>query len=219
MISRKLAKFLSYRYLILAFVFIVVAGGLLLLPDFKINKGMGPEQYLAHTTSSERYISSDELAERMIAEDPSILLIDVRSENNFKTYSLPGAIHIPMDSILAPSFEGYLNQETYDVVLYSNDTFDADMAWALCNGKGYTNLSVLEGGMNNWFKTIINPTKPSTDSSQTEIDTYTFRKGASMYFGVAYPERVVVEPVVKKAPPKKVVPKKKKKKLPIEGGC
>lgn len=220
MISRKLAKFLSFRYFILAMVFLIVAGGLLLLPEFKIIKGMDPQEYLAHTSSTERYISSDELAQKIISEDPSLLLVDIRLKQHFENYGLPGAVHIPLDSILSPSYEGYLNQETYDVVLYSNDTFNADLAWAICNSTGYTNLHVLKGGMNQWFNTIINPKEPSPDMPQSAFDAYSFRKGASMYFGVAYPERIIQKTtVVKKAPPKKVVPIKKKKKLPIEGGC
>ena len=54
-----------------------------------------------------------------------------------------------------------------------------------------------------------------------EFDLYTFRKSASMFFGVVYPEqiKVVKKPVVKKVVPKKVIPIKKKKKMPVEGGC
>ena len=50
------------------------------------------------------------------------------------------------------------------------------------------------------------------------FELYTFRKAASMYFGVVYPEQVKVAQV-KKVVPKKVIAVKKKKKLPAEGGC
>ena len=90
------------------------------------------------------------------------------------------------------------------------------------------NLNVLKGGVNTWFNTIINPKKPTENMASNEFDLYSFRKAASMYFGVAYPEKVSKKPtIVKKVSiaktssttPKKVIPKKKKKKMPVEGGC
>ena len=54
-----------------------------------------------------------------------------------------------------------------------------------------------------------------------DFEKYTFRKAASMHFGVAYPEQIKVDKpvVVKKAAPKKVITIEKKKKAPVEGGC
>lgn len=224
MINRKLVKVLSFRYIILAALFIIVAGGLLLLPKFKILEGIEPEKLLAKAISPERYISTDELADRMINQDPSILLIDVRLKDDYEKYALPNAINIPFDSILSEEFEGYLNQEEYDVVLYSNDNLKADEAWILCTRLDYKNLHVLKGGMNEWFSTIINPEKPTELMASSAFELYNFRKAASIYFGVAYPQKVVQsKPVVKSTPkvvaPKVVVPKKKKKKMPVEGGC
>jgi rhodanese-related sulfurtransferase len=226
MINRKLVKFLSFRYVILATILIVLAGGLVLLPKYEKHEGVSPETLLSEAISPERYITTDELADRIINNDPSLLLIDVRKESDFKKYTLPSAINIPLKKILEEDYEGYLNQDEYDVILFSNDNFHSDQAWILCNRLGYENLHVLKGGINTWFNTIINPKKPTENLASSEFELYSFRKAASMYFGVAYTEKVVKKPVVKKyvpvkaAPtPKKVVPVKKKKKMPVEGGC
>ena len=113
----------------------------------------------------------------------------------------------------------YLDQGQYNVVLFSNDNFYADQAWILCNRLDYKNLHVLEGGVNKWYNTIINPLKPTENMPTEAFELYTFRKAASMYFGVAYPEqfKVVAKKVTPK--PKKVITVKKKKKAPAEGGC
>ncbi|WP_282135666.1 rhodanese-like domain-containing protein [Seonamhaeicola maritimus] len=226
MVNRKLVKFLSLRYKILAFIFIVLAGGLVLLPKYEKQEGISPEKLLSSTINPERYISTDALADRMINQDPALLLIDVRNESDFKKYTLTNAINIPLKNILDEESEPYLNQDAYDVVLFSNDHFHADQAWILCNRLGYKNLHVLNGGINNWYNTIINPKIPSEDMAHTEFELYAFRKAASMYFGVAYPEKVKKAPVKKPVTkpsvieaPKKVIVKKKKKKMPIEGGC
>ena len=233
MVNRKLVKFLSLRYKILAGVLIVLAGGLVLLPKYEKHEGISPEELLSNAISPERYITTDELADKIINQDPTLLLIDVRDENSYKKYSLPNAINIPLNKILEENSEPYLYQDAYDVVLFSNDNFHSDQAWVLCNRLGYENLHVLKGGVNTWFNTIINPKKPTENMASNEFDLYSFRKAASMYFGVAYPEKVSKKPVVKKyvaktttsvkttpaEAPKKVIPIKKKKKMPVEGGC
>ena len=218
MVNRKLVKFLSLRYKILSAVLIVLAGGLVLLPKYEKHEGISPEELLSKAISPERYITTDELADKIINQDPTVLLIDVRDENSYKKYSLPNAINIPLNKILEEDSEPYLNQDEYDVVLFSNDNFHSDQAWMLCNRLDYKNLHVLKGGINTWFNTIINPKKPLENMASNEFELYSFRKAASMYFGVAYPEQVKVTKV-KKVVPKKVIAVKKKKKLPTEGGC
>ncbi len=229
MVNRKLVKFLSLRYKILASVFIVLAGGLVLIPKYEKHEGISPESLLSNAISPERYITTDELADRIINNDPTLLLIDVRDENSYKKYSLPDAINIPLKKILEEDSEPYLYQDEYDVVMFSNDNFYSDQAWVLCNRLGYENLYVLKGGINTWFNTIINPKKPTENMASTEFELYSFRKAASMHFGVAYPEKIKKNPANNKRvsaskvsnipAPKKVIPKKKKKKMPVEGGC
>jgi rhodanese-related sulfurtransferase len=224
MLNKKLVKFLSFRYVILAIVFIAVAGLLLVLPKYKNLEGIEPSKLLSDAISPERYISTDELANRIISQDPSLLLIDVRGKADYDKYALPGAIHIPLKSILADDYNGYVNQTEYDVIFYSNDNLLADQAWMLCKRLQYNNLHVLQGGINEWYRTIINPQEPTEIMASNAYDLYSFRKAASMYFGVAYPQKVgetkSVQPKPKvAAKPKVVKPKKKKKKMPVEGGC
>ena len=220
MVNRRFAKVLAWRYKILAFIFVVLAGGLVLLPKYEKHEGISPEKLLSNALSTERYISTDELADRIINQDPSFILVDVRDLASYKKHSLKNSIHIPLDSILSESAKDYLDQDQYDLIFYSNNQFTADQAWMICKRLGYNNLFVLEGGVQSWFNTIINPVKPSENMTAQEFDIYSFRKAASMYFGVVYPEDIIQpKRIVKKAPPKKVVPVKKKKKMPMEGGC
>jgi len=218
MVKKKVAKVLALRYMILAGILIILAGGLVLLPKYEKHEGIKPEQLLSNVISPERYISTDKLADILINQDPSYLLIDVRDEESYTKYSLPNAINIPLKKLLSEDFEAYLNQDQYNVVLYSNDNFYADQAWIICNRLDYKNLNVLKGGINKWYETIINPPKPTENMPAEAFELYTFRKAASMYFGVAYPEQFKA-PVAKKVVPKKVITVKKKKKAPAEGGC
>ncbi len=218
MVKKKVAKVLAYRYMALAGILVILAGGLVLLPKYEKHEGVKPELLLSNVISPERYITTDYLADKLISQDPSYLLIDVRDEESYNTYTLQNAISIPLAKLLDEDSEMYLNQDQFNIVLFSNDNFYADQAWILCNRLDYKNLHVLKGGINEWYNTIINPIKPTEDMPATAFELFTFRKAASMYFGVAYPEQFKAAKV-KKVIPKKVITVKKKKKAPAEGGC
>lgn len=221
MLNRKLVKFLSFRYIILAAILIVLAGGLLLLPKYEQHEGISPEELLSKAISPERYISTDALAHKLVSQDPSFILIDVRDEVEYTKYSLPNAINIPLKKLLDEDSVNFLNQSQYDVILFSNDNFYADQAWLLCNRLDFKNLKVLKGGLNTWYNTIINPPLPTQNLTTIDHELYNTRKAASMYFGVAYPEQFNVDKpiIINKATPKKVITVKKKKKAVAEGGC
>lgn len=204
------------QYQILALILVVLAGGLVLLPKQTRNEGISPQLFVNHAISTERYISTDKLADRIINQDPTLLLVDTRSENEFDEYTLPNAVNIPLDKFFDEELNGFVNQDVYDVILYSNDNFYANEVWMLGNRLGYKNLYVLEGGLNEWFNTIIVPEIPKETDSQKEFELYSFRKAAGMYFGVGVPK---TETKTEKKPTKKVVTVKKKKKRVPEGGC
>lgn len=215
--KKKLAKILSFRYAILAIILLLLAGGLVVLPKYQKSEGIPADKLLSNIISLERYVSTDQISEKIISQDPSFILIDVRDEKSYNTYTLPNAINIPLKNLLDENFESYLNQDQFDVVFFSDDNFYADQAWMLCNRLEYSNLHVLKGGINKWFTTIINPEKPNENSAAKEFELYTTRKASSMYFGVVYPDQAKINNVVKKAP-RKIITVKKKKKV-AEGGC
>lgn len=213
-------------YQILAGILIILAFGLVMLPEHQRHEGITPEVYVKNMISAERYISSDQLAEKMINEDPSLLIIDTRSPEEYASFSLPNAINIPLSEIFNEELNIYLDQDTYDVVLYSNDNFLSNEIWMIGNRMGYQRLYVLKGGLNEWFNTIIQPEQPTETMSQRDHDLHSFRLASGKYFGVNK-DTVEIEVKVTKVNPapakepekKKVTPKPKKKKRMPEGGC
>jgi len=202
------------RYQLLAAILFLLAAGLVLLPKYKKNEGINPKLFVKNAMSTERYISTDLLAERIINQDPTLLLIDTRTESEFNEYSLPNAINIPLKYLLDEDNLNYIDQDDFDVILFSNDNFFADQAWMIGNRLGFKNLYVLKGGLNEWFSTIIDPKYPDETMSQEEFEIYSFRKGAGRYFGVGVSENENKSPKVRKV----IIVQKKKKKV-AEGGC
>ena len=215
--TKKILVKRSYQFL--ALILIILAGGLIVLPKQQKHEGIAPELFVKNMVSTERYINTDVLADRMVNQDPVLLLIDIRTREEFEKYSLPNAVNIPLSQIFNEELNPYLDQDVYDVVLFSNDNFTADEAWLIGNRMGYQRLYVLDGGLNAWFETIIEPELPKETMSREAFELYAFRKAAGKYFGVAN-DTVEIETEVKKVPaPKKVVTKPKKKKKMPEGGC
>jgi rhodanese-related sulfurtransferase len=141
------------------------------------------EQLLSELTVGSQYFSSDDIADLIVKKDPSIQLIDVRSESDFKKYHLPGAINIPLTDVLYNENEEVLNQDVKTNVFYSNGTVDANQAWLICTQLGYKNNYVLQGGLNYWAESIISPKKPGDVAPNDEFAKYDYRKAMSSALG------------------------------------
>ena len=173
---------------------------------------------LEEIRSGTQFISPDEVADKIIKKDPSIQMIDVRNPREFDQFSLPGAINIPLQDILSENNVDILNQGTKMNIFYSNGSTESNEAWLLTRQLGYQNNYVLQGGLNYWLETVLNPLKPGSLSSNDEIAKYDFRKAASMALGGGDVTTLAPASGSSPATPKPgVVPVKKKKKA--AGGC
>jgi rhodanese-related sulfurtransferase len=177
------------------------------------------EQLLSEIRTGTQFISPDEVADKIIQKDPSIQLIDVRNPREFDMFSLPGAINIPLQDILSEQNTDILNQGTKMNIFYSNGSTEANEAWLLTRQIGYQNNYVLQGGLNYWMETVMNPAKPADVAPNDEIARYDFRKAASMAMGGSDVSAIKAAsaPASGGAPKPGVVPVKKKKKA--SGGC
>jgi len=202
---------------LLAVIYIPVAFILAFAP-VKTNKPnrLSSEDLLEEVNSSVQFISPDEVADRIIKQDPFLQLIDVRTPEQFEKFSLPGAVNIPIAQLLSDEYTAILNQSDYINVFYSNGTINASQAWMLTRMKGYENNYVLMGGLNYWAETIMNPEAPPATSPNEEIAKYNFRKGAGQVLGGGAAESNTESSIL--AAPKPVIKKKPERKR-VQGGC
>ncbi len=173
---------MNRNYIFLTVLMIVLAAGTLFMTMDDEPNQIDPEELLQEIIQPTRYVTTDQVAKMIIQGDPSLLLIDVRSEGEYGDYSLPRAINIPLDSLLADGNLSYLGIPGTKVVFVSNDDIKADQMWVLTKRLGFSSIYVLKGGLNCWMQTIIDPERPSDDAPYAEFEIYTFRKGAQMYF-------------------------------------
>jgi len=177
---------------------------------------LSPEELLGELNTRTQFVTPEAIADMIIKKDPSLRLIDVRSEDEFEKYSLPGAINIPSTNLLSDEYNDVLNQDVKMNVFYSNGTLIANEAWMITRHLGYINNYVLEGGLNYWFEAILNPEKPVSTSPDEEFARYDFRKSAGQALGGGGPVQAVQgQSAISSKPVVKAAPKKKK----AAGGC
>jgi sulfur-carrier protein adenylyltransferase/sulfurtransferase len=141
------------------------------------------DELLSEANTRTQYITPDVVADMIVKKDPSLRLIDVRSQDEFEKFSLPGAINIPAADLLSDQYTDILNQDIKMNIFYSNGTVAANEVWMITRQLGYSNNYVLEGGLNYWFDNILNPQKPSSTSPNEEFAKYDFHKSAAMALG------------------------------------
>ncbi len=151
-------------------------------------------------------ITADEVAFRIMDQDPKLVLIDVRDEKSFAKYALPYAVNIQTKNMFGKEWTDLLGNKNTLKIFYSYKEDEASKAAAIASEMGYTNIAILDGGLERFIKTIIDFKKPEKANSRQEIDTDRFREKASLIM----PELIVKsKSTVKTA---KVVKK-------IKGGC
>lgn len=139
-------------------VFLISLGLITAFVPFKHNKAnqLSPFELLKKSLDAQYIISVDKLARFVVNEDSTVLIIDLRSHEEYKAFNIPGSINIPYKELLNKDFGGYLDQDEMKNILYSNGNILASQAWALCASMGYNNNYIVQGGMNEWYKTVMN---------------------------------------------------------------
>jgi len=173
------------------------------------------EQMLEQANSRVHTYSPEEVAEIIIQKDPEFQLIDVRPQDEYEKFSLPGAINIPLTEILNEEYRDVLNQDVKRNIIYSNGTVDATKAWMIMSQLGWENNYIMEGGLNYWAEVIMNPVPPASAEANEEIARYQFRKAAGNALQGGAVEETSSSDVQTAKPPIKKRPARKR----VEGGC
>jgi rhodanese-related sulfurtransferase len=170
------------KYPVLTILLLVLALGLVILPKKNERKETDPRLLLSAIAEKSRYLSVDLVTHRIIENDPSLMLIDLRPAELFKAFALPGAVNIQPDSLLSNSSLDLFNQPGKDKILYANGDLISEKAWLLCTRYSVNRVYIMKGGLNEWFNTIIKEQSASATSSSTDLDLINFRNAARQYF-------------------------------------
>ncbi|MFA7421187.1 MAG: YeeE/YedE thiosulfate transporter family protein [Melioribacteraceae bacterium] len=125
------------------------------------------------------WMTADELAFRIMDDEADLQIFDLRSSKDFSTLSLPKSQNIKLENLFEKDIIKQLSlRGKINVFISGNDTL-AQKAAFISSELGYKNNHVLQGGMNNFAKEIINFTNPGNADSKQLVDTYRFRESAA----------------------------------------
>ncbi|MEI7829408.1 MAG: rhodanese-like domain-containing protein [Prolixibacteraceae bacterium] len=170
------------KYTILSMLLVILALALVILPKKENKKEVDSKKPISAIAEKSRYLTVDQIAHRIIENDPTLLLVDLRDAGQFKKFALTGAINIHPDSLVCLSSVEIFSQQGKDKVLYANEDITRDMIQLIDVRFPSSRIYMMKGGFNEWTNTILKEQTASATASSSEIDLINFRTAARQYF-------------------------------------
>lgn len=114
-----------------------------------LSGGKTVDQLLAEANAKVSFMSMEEVNSRIQADNPDILVLDVREEDAFTDAHIPGAIHIPRGQ-LELRVNRDLPDPTRRIVVYCEFGKISTLAAATLRDMGFGRAVALDGGMEAW---------------------------------------------------------------------
>jgi rhodanese-related sulfurtransferase len=115
-----------------------------------------PSKVLSQVLGDDIYMTPDQVARSVVAEDKDIMLIDLRSPDEYMAFNIPGSVNYPYYQFLARDPEIILKNGRSKTIFYSNGDMYANYALVIARGLNFRNTYVMKGGLNKWFDTVMN---------------------------------------------------------------
>ncbi|NMB75810.1 MAG: rhodanese-like domain-containing protein [Myxococcales bacterium] len=108
-------------------------------------------------------VAPEEALELLYNPAARLRLLDVREENEFNLFHLPGTRRVTLEALAQGQIAGLARDDT--VIVVSNGEGRAREAWLLLAAAGFERSYVLRGGIHGWLATFgrperIDPSRP-----------------------------------------------------------
>ena len=142
---------------------IVLAVSLMLLPDASleapsastpVTSSPSEPALMASIEEAEDHIEPEELADRLVTGDPSLLVVDTRPASEYAAFHIRGAVNILLPDLattLAPYRQGHV------IVLYSNGMTHPAQARDSLARQGFTTVYHLTDGLTGFTERCLKP--------------------------------------------------------------
>lgn len=209
---KKNALFLSALVVVISIILIIA-----LTNRPSVGYKMTKDSLVTLLKDSSQFVSPINLEALLAQKKGSLVMVDIRSYEEFSKGHINEAVNIPVMNLLNTNtiaFFDELSSKGQEAILYGNDQLQANGPWLLLKQVGVKNVKILQGGYRLYKMLPLNDsltalTKQMTWEEKSTIDTSALRKKAT----------VITPPVVEKpkAQKEKVIPVKKEESS--GGGC
>jgi len=180
---------------------------LMFMPDYKtrlVRKVSNPDYQSTHAVQT---MVPDELAFRIVDEDPQTRILDLRPAASYGAVALPGSVNLTQNDLFARDLGSNISQRRSKKVVVADDEAQERQAYLLLQDLGYENLAILEGGFPAFSRAFLVPAPFVPTGHRWDEDVHKFRQAAQ----VKIPQLIEA----RKASATKA-PRQEKK---IKGGC
>lgn len=117
-------------------------------------KKPGEAELLSQIATGRDHIEPEELADRLMAGEPGLLLVDIRPEREYKAFHIRGAVNVQL-----PMLPDYLapHKNRGIIVLYSNGMTHPAQARDSLARQGFTNVYFLTNGLQGFMERCLKP--------------------------------------------------------------
>lgn len=161
--------------------FVIAATGLLLLPTEAEEPASSavlaaPENEMAllqRLQEGDDHIEPETIADRLLANDDSLLLIDIRTPDEYAVFHIKGAVNATMTDL--PDYVG-ANGANKTIVLYSNGMTHPAQARDSLERMGYQNIFLLTDGLEGFINRCLKPVslreEPVPDAMRKKVQSW-----------------------------------------------
>jgi thiosulfate/3-mercaptopyruvate sulfurtransferase len=187
-------KTLSVAILSIAVVLVAVGSGLPSSQQIGATAGVisSESQLLEAVEMAEDHIEPEELADRMLRQEPGFIVVDIRPVVEYLDYHLPNALNIQMKD-LHQALIPYKNVGT--IVLYSNGMTHPVQARDSLFRSGYTNAYILTDGLNGFIERCLTPVSLRDEILPKETSDK-IKAWRAFFLGLAVPQETPDTPVM-----------------------
>ncbi len=204
-------------YKVPAFLLVAAVFIFLFLPEERKSRmnEANPEAIMAHVLEGDAYISTHRIIHQLKNELDDLVLIDTRTRDEYERFTLPGAVHIPVEDVLHRGWRSFFRNDNRPKVFFSNGNSSAMKTYMTAARAGYDKVFIMNGGLNLMFEELFIDFDDELISSTNlqERSTARFLRDARLFFlegGLAgQPDEK--RPTIK-APEESEV-------IPVIGGC
>jgi rhodanese-related sulfurtransferase len=176
--DRKPAR-LRKQYALFTGIAVVVGVALLFMPDRKTAILTRASDDAFVQTQTSQSMTSDELAYRLLDEDPALQVIDVRTADRYEKMTLPGAVNVPAENLFTKEWNEMLSAKNKRRVFIADNERDERRADAVAHALAIENTFVLQGGLAEFDASILRYRSPAVITDDQTADTDRFRLRAA----------------------------------------
>lgn len=144
-----------------------------------------PRALLQEWQSGSHLADPQKVAYDIIHGNDQVLYIDLRSQEQYHRFSLPGAVNISPEEVLGPQWRRFFRSDPRQKVLYGDGTSLPARTWTALRRQGHQNVFVLDGGLNGMFDMLFverEDQQPHGDNGYMNAFSERFIREARQFF-------------------------------------